>query len=113
MPQITPGKVKLDLVEACRKAGYSLTVGPYKHRGKPNAALLCARTGLAYTTIWGLLRQPEKIHRLDLDTIARLCHALQCQPGDILAYDPQPTGPRYERPLNPAVEAQRTIATWD
>lgn len=49
-----------------------------------NVARLARDAGLAYSTVYELYRGQAK--RLDLETLARLCEALDCQPGDILEY---------------------------
>jgi putative transcriptional regulator len=49
---------------------------------------LVAATGLHATTISKLKTTREMPPRLDRDTLERLCKALQCQPGDLLRYEP-------------------------
>jgi len=49
-------------------------------------AELARRTGCSYSTI-NLLAN-EKTKRVDLAVIARICRALDCQPGDLLEYVP-------------------------
>lgn len=45
---------------------------------------LAEMTGLHPTTISKLKRRREMPERLDKRTFEELCHALQCQPGDLL-----------------------------
>ena len=47
---------------------------------------LSRRSGLPYQTCYRLVRQTTR--RIDLGTIAALCHALDCEPGDIFVYEP-------------------------
>ena len=45
-------------------------------------------TGLAPNTIAGLYH--NKVKMIQLDTISKLCRALDCQVGDLLEYVPDP-----------------------
>lgn len=46
---------------------------------------LAAKTGLTRQAIYHLMRKPVA-ERVDADTLAKLCAALDCQPGDLLEY---------------------------
>jgi putative transcriptional regulator len=43
---------------------------------------LWKRTGVRWATIWQMGN--GEIARLNLDTLDRICEALECQPGDLL-----------------------------
>lgn len=47
---------------------------------------LADKTGIMPNTIHALFH--EKIDRIDLTVLDRICRALDCQPGDILDYSP-------------------------
>ena len=51
---------------------------------------LAQRTGLAYPTAYRLVRKSPR--RIDMATLATLCEALQCSPGDLLVYEPPEDG---------------------
>jgi len=46
---------------------------------------LAKLTGLSVPTCYDLAK-PHLPGRIDADTLARLCKALDCQPGDLLEY---------------------------
>jgi len=46
---------------------------------------LAKLTGLSVPTCYGLVKGHD-VARIDADTLARLCKALDCQPGDLLEY---------------------------
>jgi putative transcriptional regulator len=43
-------------------------------------------TGLSYDNAWHLANQD--VSRIEFKTLARLCEFFECQPGDLLQYDP-------------------------
>ena len=43
---------------------------------------LWKETGIRYATVWQMNK--GKIARLSLDTLDRICEALECEPGDLL-----------------------------
>ena len=49
--------------------------------------LLAQRTGLSRRTLESVASRPS--YNSTLGTIAKLCHALGCQPGDLLGLDPE------------------------
>ena len=51
-------------------------------RKRLKMAELSRRTGIAYSTINNFAN--ERIERVDLKTLARICSTLDCQPGDLL-----------------------------
>lgn len=54
-----------------------------------NYKMLGAATGLHPNTISKLKHHPPS--RLEMATLIRLCQALNCQPGDLLTYRPEPS----------------------
>lgn len=46
---------------------------------------LALKTGLTRQAIYHLMRKPVA-DRVDAETLAKLCAALDCQPGDLLEY---------------------------
>jgi len=49
-------------------------------------AELARQTGLGKATIWRLYH--EKATKIGFEVLAKLCKALDCQPGDLLIYVP-------------------------
>lgn len=43
-------------------------------------------TGLAYDSAWNLAN--DKVKRIELNTIEKLCEFFNCQPGQLLVYTP-------------------------
>ena len=50
---------------------------------------LAKETGISHTTLWRLKK--ARAYGLTLDTLEKICRALNCQPGDVLrlASDPK------------------------
>jgi len=42
-----------------------------------------------------------RIKQLSLDTLGRLCGALECQPGDLLRYIPEPSDQDWDNSSHP------------
>jgi putative transcriptional regulator len=57
-------------------------------RGEVNIRRLAAVMGVSYSTLHFLLRHPQRVEAISLDMLAKLCAALDCQPGDLLSYSP-------------------------
>ena len=70
-----------------RAVGMVATRGP--KAGQPAVARLAQATGLAWQTCYDLVRTPWRVKRLDFATVERVCEALACTPGDLLAFDPK------------------------
>jgi putative transcriptional regulator len=51
---------------------------------------LAKQTGISHTTLWRLKK--GKAHGVTLDTLDKICQALDCQPGDILRFVSVPPG---------------------
>lgn len=50
------------------------------------AYALAQATGLTVPTCYELVKPDYRPGRITADTLAKLCAALECQPGDLLAY---------------------------
>lgn len=59
-----------------------LTVAEMMDRRGLNTAELAERAGIAYNTALALRRGTPR--RLDLDVLAKICEALQAQPGELM-----------------------------
>ncbi len=59
-------------------------------RKRMKMAELSRRTGIAYSTINNFAN--ERVERVDLKTLARICTALDCQPADLLECAPDEAG---------------------
>ena len=51
---------------------------------------LAKQTGISHTTLWRLKK--AKAYGITLDTLEKICQALDCQPGEILKLAPDPKG---------------------
>jgi putative transcriptional regulator len=91
--ELAPGHIRFHLDSLMRKAGLVNRTGRSDTRGKTSLLGLSRRSGISPNTCWQLLRHPETINRLELGTLARLCAALGCQPGDLLEYVPNDAPP--------------------
>jgi putative transcriptional regulator len=49
---------------------------------------LAKETGISHTTLWRLKK--ARAYGITLDTLEKICNALNCQPGDILRLAPDP-----------------------
>jgi DNA-binding Xre family transcriptional regulator len=49
---------------------------------------LSAHSGVSTATLWYLLRDKKHFRSMNLVTLAKLCHALGVQPGDLMTYVP-------------------------
>ena len=57
-------------------------------------ARLANLTGISTETLQSLATRPS--YNTRLSTIAKLCRALRCQPGDLLELASEPDGPSHE-----------------
>lgn len=69
------GDVKFTIEEAARR------------KGVDNPFALSKLTGLGYAICHRLWNDEQR--RVDLGTLASICDALNCQPGDLLIYVPR------------------------
>lgn len=58
---------------------------------------LAKETGVSHTTLWRLKK--GKAAGINFETLEKICHALQCQPGDVLFIDGQTPLGRPEKVL--------------
>lgn len=58
---------------------------------KISGKALAAHVGITEANL-SLLRQ-GKVKGVRFDTLAKICAYLDCQPGDLLVYRPEPAGP--------------------
>lgn len=57
-------------------------------RRKMRSRELAERVGITEANL--SLLKSGKVRGVRFDTLARICEALQCQPGDLLAWEPGP-----------------------
>jgi putative transcriptional regulator len=53
---------------------------------------LAKETGISHTTLWRLKK--DKALGINFDTLEKVCHALKCQPGDVLTVTKNRNGTR-------------------
>jgi DNA-binding Xre family transcriptional regulator len=89
---LTYGRIVSKLTEVACKKGLCIETG--KHAGKANIQKLHRLSGISTATLWYLLRRPSTFIAMDFHTLAKLCFALDAQPGDLFKYErfPQPGG---------------------
>lgn len=56
--------------------------------GRVSFPALSKASGVSTATLWYMLRDKKHFRAMNLVTLAKLCYALECQPGDILSYAP-------------------------
>src|SRR4051794_3080112 len=84
-PEPTTGQVYLRVAEMARRRGVVTRKGPLAD--SPNLQAIMRGTGLSYQALYTMLRRPERIQRIDLATLERLCAFFQCEPGELLSID--------------------------
>ena len=82
------GRIRLKVEEVAKEKGFVVPSGPFV--GDANTTAVTRGTRLSYSTVWPLLKHPERVERIHFDTLAQLCAVLDCQPGDLLEYVPEP-----------------------
>jgi putative transcriptional regulator len=80
-------------------------------RGQRNVRRLAAAMGVSYSTLHFLLRHPQRVELLSLDVLAKLCAALDCQPGDLLSYS-SPPAREAPSPRDRAEQREEPIVSW-
>jgi putative transcriptional regulator len=55
---------------------------------------LAKETGVSHTTLWRLKK--GKAVGINFETLEKICHALRCQPGDVLFLTKDKTPPRQQ-----------------
>lgn len=56
--------------------------------GRLNFKKLSEISGVSTATLWYMLRDKKHFRAINLVTLAKLCHALGAQPGDLLSFTP-------------------------
>ena len=56
---------------------------------------LAKETGISHTTLWRLKK--GKAFGITLDTLEKMCRALQCQPGDVLTLRTEKMSPKSRK----------------
>lgn len=108
------GRIILRVAEMARQRGIVSRTGRW--RGYPHLEAIRAGTGLSYQALYTLLRRPDRVRRLDLATLERLCAFIQCEPGDLLRmdWDAQPHPRQHTETVNPLSKAwQATRPEWE
>jgi DNA-binding Xre family transcriptional regulator len=78
------GDVRLKLHTYAISRGIVVKAGA--HKGKANQTQLYKMTGVSHDALFYMLRYPETVKSIHFRTLARLCHGLNCQPGDLIEY---------------------------
>lgn len=81
----TYGRIVTNLHEMARRRGFLIDKGP--HTGKINIQQLHRVSGISTATLYYLTRHADTFMQLDFHTLAKLCFALDCQPGDLFRYE--------------------------
>lgn len=76
------GEVILDVVPMMHKRGILWN-------GKPSVLGLSRATGISRSLCYYIIHDPHHSTGFRWETIARLCEALKCQPGDLIRYVPR------------------------
>ena len=67
---------------------------------------LAKETGISHTTLWRLKK--GKALGINFDTLEKLCEALKCRPGDVLALgDGKKAGRKEVKPLRRPAAAKK------
>lgn len=105
-------KIRLKITETARKRGILVDRGP--HKGKVSLTKIQRGTGAAYTTLFPLLRHPDQAKGISFDLLERLCEYLNCQPGDLIEYVPDPSTIQYRLPSRPIDQSDEdeAITAW-
>src|SRR5262249_44517188 len=104
---IRPVALKLDVASVAKRRGIVARSGPKP--GRPSVSALMRGAGIGYSTAYDLLRRPWRISRLDLGTLERVGQFYQCEPAELLVFDPE--APVRARPT-PARNPLQNGANW-
>ena len=66
---------------------------------------LAKETGISHTTLWRLKK--GKALGINFETLEKMCQALKCQPGDVLALADRKNGAKKRAPGLPARKKQK------
>lgn len=101
-----PGLIRVRVREYCIEHDLFMKTDQGHDLPEPNIEKMVRLSGLGHTTLIPYFRAPGRKVAISFDTLARLCDLLNCQPGDILRYEPHRPG----RGTVPADPAQRSAA---
>jgi DNA-binding Xre family transcriptional regulator len=76
------GSIQQHVEELAIKRGF------VTRNGRVSFPKLSQASGVSTATLWYLLRDKKHFRAMNMVTLAKLCYALGCQPGDILTYHP-------------------------
>jgi DNA-binding Xre family transcriptional regulator len=76
-----PGRISFQIAKRTRELGL------LNQFGEPNVEKIHQATQISTNTVTRLLRTPETVQTLTVDTLARLCQFLECQPGDLIVHE--------------------------
>lgn len=86
------GTIRVKLDDVARELGLVHKQGRYAGRVNYKALYNYLGVGLlGNATFDRVVRHPERAVTMHFNTLAKLCRALNCQPGDILEYIPAET----------------------
>lgn len=97
------GKVLVRLHEVAKKHGVINRKGP--HKGKISLRRIELGTGISYKTLYTLMKHPENVYALHLETVAKLCSFIGCTPGELLEYVADERNVEYTPPERRATAA--------
>jgi DNA-binding Xre family transcriptional regulator len=80
------GMVEIRLAELMVSKGIVTKRGPKVTVGQANAGWLAKKAGLTMDTAWALVKHPDKVRGLHLETVAKICTVLNCTPADWIIY---------------------------
>lgn len=83
---LTYGRIVSNIPEMAIRRGFGFKDGS-AYAGKVNIQRLHRASDISRATLYYMLRHPETFTQMDFNTIAKLCFALDCQPGDLLKYE--------------------------
>ena len=66
---------------------------------------LAKETGISHTTLWRLKK--GKALGINFEALEKMCQALMCQPGDVLALADRKNGAKKRGPGSPARKKQK------
>lgn len=80
------GMIEIRLAELMVAKGIVTKRGPKITVGQANAGWLAKKAGLTMDTAWSLVKHPDKVRGVNLETVAKICTVLNCQPADWMIY---------------------------
>lgn len=81
------GRIRFSLDRVARQRRIVVAIaGP--NRGKVNVSALSRATQISVSSLSQMVRDPEKVSMISIDSLTRICDALNCKPGDLFEYTP-------------------------